>query len=108
MRILLAAKTMGVGGLERIVVSLARELRGRHHEVWVVSSGGNLVADLRRFGTPHVYAPLEATFRLVARLARASAPDRRSPFDRCIRFRPPLGGHHSGSARAGHGNTPAR
>jgi len=31
MRILLAAKTMGVGGLERIVVALARELQSRGH-----------------------------------------------------------------------------
>jgi glycosyltransferase involved in cell wall biosynthesis len=59
MRILLAAKTMGVGGLERIVVGLARELSARQHEVWVVSSGGNLVKDLERFGAQHVHAPLE-------------------------------------------------
>ena len=52
MRILLAAKTMGVGGLERIVVGLARELSGRHHQVWVVSSGGDLVADLRPLRRP--------------------------------------------------------
>src|ERR687884_52529 len=61
MRILLAAKTMGVGGLERIVVALARELRRRGHAVWVVSSGGDLVADLARAGTTHVLAPLEIT-----------------------------------------------
>jgi len=58
MRILLAAKTMGVGGLERIVVGLARELSARQHDVWVVSSGGNLVKDLERFAR-HVQAPLE-------------------------------------------------
>jgi glycosyltransferase involved in cell wall biosynthesis len=61
MRILLAAKTMGVGGLERIVVALARELHGRGHEVWVVSSGGGLVDDLRRAGAEHVRAPLDIT-----------------------------------------------
>src|SRR5690242_14445604 len=61
MRILLAAKTMGVGGLERIVVALARELHGRGHQVWVVSSGGNLVADLERSGVEHIAAPLEIT-----------------------------------------------
>src|SRR6266542_6578278 len=59
MRILLAAKTMGVGGLERIVVGLARELTARQHEVSVVSSGGNLVEDLQRAGTAHVTVPLE-------------------------------------------------
>src|SRR5438477_913351 len=61
MRILLAAKTMGVGGLERIVVGLARELKHRGHDVWVVSSGGELVDDLQRAGTTHVVIPLEIT-----------------------------------------------
>src|ERR687885_2914240 len=61
MRILLAAKTMGVGGLERIVVGLARELRGRGHQVWVVSSGGELVPVLERAGSTHLLAPLEIT-----------------------------------------------
>ncbi len=71
MRILLAAKTMGVGGLERIVVALARELRARGHEVWVVSSGGDLLPDLRRTGAEHVMAPLEITSPLgVAQAAR--------------------------------------
>ncbi len=71
MRILLAAKTMGVGGLERIVVALARELRGRGHDVWVVSSGGELVADLRGTGAEHVQAPLDLTSPLaVAQSAR--------------------------------------
>ena len=71
MRILLAAKTMGVGGLERIVVGLARELHGRGHNVWVVSSGGNLVDELQRAGTTHTTAPLEITSPLgVAQAAR--------------------------------------
>ncbi len=71
MRILLAAKTMGVGGLERIVVALARELRQRGHQVWVVSSGGELVSDLRDVGAEHVLAPLEITSPLgVAQAAR--------------------------------------
>src|SRR2546423_3730299 len=71
MRILLAAKTMGVGGLERIVVGLARELQSRGHNVWVVSSGGNLVDELRRAGTTHVEAPLETTSPIgVAQAAR--------------------------------------
>ncbi len=61
MRILLAAKMMSVGGLERIVVGLARELRARQHEVWVVSSGGTLVSELQRFGATHIEIPLEIT-----------------------------------------------
>src|SRR5215471_17072531 len=71
MRILLAAKTMGVGGLERIVVGLARELQGRGHRVWVVSSGGLLVRDLQRAGAEHIFAPLEITSPIgVAQAAR--------------------------------------
>jgi glycosyltransferase involved in cell wall biosynthesis len=71
MRILLAAKTMGVGGLERIVVGLARELQMRGHAVWVVSSGGELVAELKRAGTTHIAAPLEITSPIgVAQAAR--------------------------------------
>src|ERR1041385_5785320 len=71
MRILLAAKTMGVGGLERIVVGLARELQGRGHRVWVVSSGGDLVRDLARAGAQHVEVPLEITSPIgVAQAAR--------------------------------------
>jgi glycosyltransferase involved in cell wall biosynthesis len=61
MRILLAAKTMGVGGLERIVVALARELGRRGHAVWIVSSGGDLVPSLASSGATHVLAPLEIT-----------------------------------------------
>ncbi|HEX8969567.1 MAG TPA: glycosyltransferase family 4 protein [Chloroflexota bacterium] len=71
MRILLAAKTMGVGGLERIVVALARELHGRGHRVWVVSSGGDLLPELRRAGAEHILAPLEITSPIgVAQAAR--------------------------------------
>src|ERR1700716_2175248 len=71
MRIRLAAKTMGVGGLERIVVALARELQSRGHGVWVVSSGGNLVGELQRVGTTHVFAPLDITSPIgVAQAAR--------------------------------------
>src|SRR5215831_2972490 len=71
MRILLAAKTMGVGGLERIVVALARELHGRGHDVWVVSSGGDLVEDLQRTGAEHVLAPLDVNSPIaVAQAAR--------------------------------------
>src|SRR5260370_6344367 len=71
MRILLAAKTMGVGGLARIVLGLARELQNRGHTVWVVSSGGNLVDELQRVGTTHVSAPFEITSPLaVAQAAR--------------------------------------
>jgi glycosyltransferase involved in cell wall biosynthesis len=60
-RILLATKTMDMGGIERSVAAIARELRKRGHSVWVVSSGGYLVQELERDETPHVFAPLEIT-----------------------------------------------
>ncbi len=59
MRILLAAKMMDMGGIERCIVALARELHRRGHSVWVVSSGGYLVAELQRAGAEHVAAPME-------------------------------------------------
>jgi glycosyltransferase involved in cell wall biosynthesis len=61
MRILLAAKMMDVGGIERCIVALARELRRRGHGVWVVSAGGYLVDELERGGAAHVRAPMEIT-----------------------------------------------
>src|SRR6266700_6073651 len=82
MRILLAAKTMGVGGLERIVVGLARELQNRGHTVWVVSSGGNLVDELQRAGPTHISAPFEITSPLA--VAQASRQIRRLIVDHHI------------------------
>jgi glycosyltransferase involved in cell wall biosynthesis len=67
MRILLAAKMMDVGGIERCIVALARELQRREHAVWVVSSGGHLVAELERSGATHAYAPMEITSPIAMR-----------------------------------------
>lgn len=61
MRILLAAKMMDMGGIERCIVALARELQRRGHSVWVVSSGGYLVPELERAGAQHVSTPMELT-----------------------------------------------
>ncbi len=47
-KILLASKSMEMGGIERSVVSLARELQARGHQTWVVSSGGHLVQELEK------------------------------------------------------------
>jgi glycosyltransferase involved in cell wall biosynthesis len=58
MNLLLVAKTMEVGGIERTVVALARELEARGHRVWVVSGGGYLTQELEAQGTPHRVAPL--------------------------------------------------
>jgi glycosyltransferase involved in cell wall biosynthesis len=82
MRILLAAKTLGVGGLERIVVGLARELCGGGHQVWVVSSGGSLVEELQRSGATHVATPLDITSPLG--LAQSARQIRRLVIDQHI------------------------
>lgn len=58
MNLLLVAKTMEVGGIERTVVALARELEARGHRVWVVSGGGYLTHELEAQGTQHRVAPL--------------------------------------------------
>jgi glycosyltransferase involved in cell wall biosynthesis len=71
MRILLAAQMMDVGGIERCIVALARELHRRDHAVWVVSSGGYLVDELERGGAVHVRAPLEITSPLAMRQSAA-------------------------------------
>lgn len=55
---LLVTKTMEVGGIERTVVALARELEARGHQVWVISGGGYLTQELQAQGTPHHQAPL--------------------------------------------------
>ncbi len=73
---------MDVGGIERSVVALSHELQQRGHRIWVVSSGGYLVGELDRNGTPHVRAPLATSpggilhsARTIRRLVRAEQID---------------------------------
>lgn len=61
MKVLLVTNSMEMGGIERSVVEIARELQNRGHAAWVVSSGGHLERDLERNRTPHVRAPLLIT-----------------------------------------------
>ena len=56
MRILYVVTSLEVGGIERNLIRLARELIGRGHRITVVSSGGELVRDLEAAGGEHVRA----------------------------------------------------
>src|SRR5437867_4546203 len=70
MRILYALTSMEVGGIEKNLVRLVRELDRRRHDVTVVSGGGELVADLVAEGADHVVAPLN--WRAGVRLTSAA------------------------------------
>lgn len=70
MKILLASKMMEMGGIERSVVAIARELKNRGNQIWVISSGGYCVRDLEQIGVPHVLAPFDATPGSLNRSAR--------------------------------------
>jgi glycosyltransferase involved in cell wall biosynthesis len=56
MRILYVVTSLEVGGIERNLIRLARELIGRGHKITVVSSGGELVRELEEAGGKHVRA----------------------------------------------------
>jgi glycosyltransferase involved in cell wall biosynthesis len=49
-KILLAIPSMDIGGAERVVTMLARELAGRGHEITIVAPPGELDEDLRDVG----------------------------------------------------------
>ena len=54
MKILLLTTHMNLGGIGVYVLSLAKGLAQRAHQVFVASSGGDLVAPLESFGVRHV------------------------------------------------------
>lgn len=83
MRILLTSPGMGIGGAERVVALLVRELAGRGHEVALVAPPGMRDAEIA--DVPHLRLPLtdggrgprgaaQATWEL-ARAVRRIAPD---------------------------------
>lgn len=59
-KVLLAAMSLGFGGAETHVVTLAEALLKREYRVQVVSHGGPLVADLERVGIEHFSLPLHS------------------------------------------------
>ena len=58
MNILLATMSMGIGGAETHILELAKELKKRGNNVYVVSNGGTYTDELREFGIEHIWAPL--------------------------------------------------
>lgn len=59
MNILLVTMEMQVGGAETHIFELAKELKQRNMNVYVVSAGGNYAELLEHTGIEHIYAPLK-------------------------------------------------
>ena len=59
MNILLVTMSMDIGGAETHILELAKELKKRGNNVYVVSAGGKLISELNCFGIEHIYAPLK-------------------------------------------------
>ncbi|HEY3368913.1 MAG TPA: glycosyltransferase family 4 protein [Symbiobacteriaceae bacterium] len=58
--VLLAAMALDLGGAETHVISLARELQRRGHQVVVASAGGRLVSILNESGILHARVPMDS------------------------------------------------
>ncbi len=58
MKVLQLLPSLHVGGVERGVVDLARAMKKRGEHAVVVSSGGELVAELQKIGVPHYALPV--------------------------------------------------
>lgn len=59
MNILLVTMEMQVGGAETHIFELARELKRRGHNIFVMSAGGKYAEMLEKNGIVHIYAPLK-------------------------------------------------
>ncbi|OGW83681.1 MAG: hypothetical protein A2Z83_08495 [Omnitrophica bacterium GWA2_52_8] len=58
MKIMQVLPSLQVGGVERGVIDIVRALKRLGHESVVVSSGGDLVAELKKIGVPHYTLPI--------------------------------------------------
>lgn len=58
MKILLVTMGMDIGGAETHILELAKELKRRNNEVYVVSNGGKYVQELEENKIEHIWAPL--------------------------------------------------
>ena len=56
-RVLMFARTMAMGGTEKVVLQLCRALKGKVAFLGVASCGGALVDDLAAMGVPHFEVP---------------------------------------------------
>ena len=59
MNILLVTMSMDIGGAETHILELAKALKKRENNVYVVSAGGKLVNELVDNDVEHIYAPLK-------------------------------------------------
>lgn len=58
MNILLVTMSMDIGGAETHILELAKELKRRNNNVFVMSNGGKYVEELEKSGIEHINAPL--------------------------------------------------
>ena len=58
MKVLQILPSLNVGGVERGVIDLVRAMKRRGEESVVISSGGELVAELQKSGIPHYTLPV--------------------------------------------------
>ena len=58
MRVLQILPSLHVGGVERGVIDLARAMKKRGEYPVVMSSGGELTAELQKIGVPHYTLPV--------------------------------------------------
>ena len=58
MKVLLVTMGMDIGGAETHILELAKELKRRKNEVFVVSNGGKYVEELKENNIEHIWAPL--------------------------------------------------
>ena len=59
MNILLVTMEMQIGGAETHIFELARELKRRNHNVYVMSAGGKYAEMLEKIEISHIFAPLK-------------------------------------------------
>ncbi|MDD3375401.1 MAG: glycosyltransferase family 4 protein [Candidatus Omnitrophica bacterium] len=71
MNILILTTHFNTGGITSYVLTLAKGLRKNNHKVFVVSSGGNMVADIERAGVKHVCFDIRTKSEVSPKLYRA-------------------------------------
>lgn len=69
MKIMMATMGLDIGGAETHIVELAKELKTRGHDVFIVSNGGVYVPEAEAAGIRHYQAPLNQ--RSVTAMSRA-------------------------------------
>jgi len=71
MRILLLTTHLNIGGISTYTVSLAKALKAKGHEVFVMSNGGILVPDLAKSGVSHINISLLTKSELSPKVFKA-------------------------------------